>query len=134
MGFPQSIECPVIQNHAGDNIHRSRFLEPLFNIPGRHLIVGRVIRLAERGQVGHCSQQHDHQKNTEQYAEYLVKPLENPHFHIVFQVIDPLRKQLSVLLSAPDHLLRLPERLLLFHLHFSQKGVLCAVKPLPEPP
>ena len=51
MGLAQCVEGPVVQDHARNDVHRAGLLQALLDIALRHLVVGRVLRMAEGGQV-----------------------------------------------------------------------------------
>ena len=133
MRLSQRIERPVVQNHAGHDIHGARLLQTLLDIALCHLIVRGVLRMPEGRQIGDTLQQQSDQKATEGYREYLVKSLENAQLRILFQIINLLSAPLPDFLPVRCFFLSFTVDILLLHLHLVQVGILCPVQPLPEP-
>ena len=71
-GFAQRIKRAVIQNHAGDDVHRAGLLQTLFDVAGGNLVVDRVIRAAEAGQVRHREHQQRDHRHADEHAQHAV--------------------------------------------------------------
>ncbi len=142
IGFPEGIERAIVQNHARDNVHRPRLLQPFFNVTGRNLIVHRILGIARFGQPRNGYQHNGNQGQTKNHRRNLIhsaKSQKLPVMHIINMLPEMLviRKQF-----AKFRLFRLIFFLGL-HLHPAKQGILFPVKPagkraiflhVPDPP
>ena len=90
IGLPKGVKGSIIQNHSRDDIHRPGFLQTFFNVALRHLIVHRIVRMAEVRQIGYRHKQQNYQENAEKHTEHPINLLKSPDLKIMLQVIDPL--------------------------------------------
>ena len=77
-GFAQRIKRAVIQNHAGHDVDRARLLQALFDVAGGNLVVDRMIRAAEAGQIHHREHQQRNHRHADEHAQRAIHAARNP--------------------------------------------------------
>ena len=99
VGLSQRIKCPVIQDHTGNDIDCSRFLQPILDVALGHFVVYGIGYFTDGRQVRYHSQQHQHQGDTEYNTKDPIQFPKCTDLRIVFHIVDMFIQALSFALA-----------------------------------